>query len=151
MNDQNHIVIYKSPDGLANLEIQLKEETVWLTQKQMSELFGTEVPAISKHIKNIYETGELKSKSTLSKMETVQKEGVRKIKRNIEHFNLDMVISVGYRVNSKRGTQFRIWATQRLKEYLIKGYTINEKRLKETKQNHSFTDGNKRIAAFLFI
>lgn len=134
MDKNNQIVIYKSPDGNSKIEVRLKGETIWLTQRQISELFGTEVPAISKHIKNIYDTGELDIESTLSKMETVQKEGERRVKRRLEHYNLDMIISVGYRVNSKRGTQFRIWANKILREYLLKGYVLNERRLKETSE-----------------
>lgn len=131
------IVIYQSADKKVNLEIQLQEDTIWLTQRQMAELFGTEVPAISKHVKNIYATGELKARSTVSKMETVRKEGKRQIKRTLDHYSLDVVISVGYRVNSKRGTQFRIWANNVLKQYLVEGYALNEKRLKETQQKYN--------------
>jgi len=143
MENKGEIIIYKTRDKETQIEVKIEQDTVWLSQKQMSQLFGIEVPAISKHIKNIYQTGELTSRATLSKMETVQKEGKREITRSIEHFNLDMIISVGYRVNSKRGTQFRIWANKILKEYLVKGYALNEKRLKETEQN--FLDLKKTV------
>ena len=124
------IIIFKAQDG-PELKITLERETVWLTQIQISDLFGTGRAAISKHIKNIYNSSELSQDRTVSKMETVQMEGGRAIKRQVEYYNLDMVLSIGYRVNSKRATQFRIWATQRLKDYLLKGYAVNEKRLKE--------------------
>jgi prophage maintenance system killer protein len=127
----NQIVIYKAKDGKTALDVRLEEETVWLNQYQMSELFFTDRTSILRHIKNIYKTGELFEKSTCAKFAQVQKEGSRILKRNILYYNLDMIISVGYRVNSKRGTQFRIWATNVLKQHLVQGYTINEKRLKE--------------------
>ena len=121
------IVIYE--DGSVVVDARVKYETLWLSRKQMAELFGVKVPAISKHIKNIYSSEELSIESTVSKMETVQKEGNREVKREQEFFNLDMVIAVGYRVNSKRATQFRIWATKILKQYLIEGYALNKERL----------------------
>lgn len=132
--NSSEIKIYESQDGNALIEVKLQEDTVWLTQKQMSTLFGTEVPAISKHIKNIFSDGELFENSTVSKMEIVRKEGKRNVKRTLEHYNLDVIISVGYRVNSKRGIQFRIWANKILKEYLVKGYALNEQRLKEKEE-----------------
>jgi len=125
---KGEIVIYKSKDG-PKLEVRLDKETVWLTQKQMALLFDKEISTINEHIKNIYKEGELDEKSTIRKFRIVQNEGGRRVKRDIEFYNLDVVISVGYRVKSLRGTQFRIWATKTLKEHLIKGYTINEKRL----------------------
>lgn len=130
---KGEIIIYKSTKG-PEIQVKLKKETVWLTQKQVAFLFNVNVPAISKHIRNIFKDGELNKNSTISKMEIVQKEGNRFIKRNIEFFNLDLIISIGYRVNSQRATQFRIWATKTLKQHLLKGYTINEKRLLETKE-----------------
>ena len=129
---KGEIVIYKSKEG-PKLDVRLEEETVWLTLNQIAFLFNVQKAAISKHIKNIISSGELNEKSTVSKMETVQIEGSRRIKRTLTYFNLDMIISVGYRVNSKRATQFRIWATKTLKEHLVKGYTINEKRLLQAK------------------
>jgi len=122
--------IYKSPNEEFKVEVILHNETVWLTQKRMAELFDVNVPAISKHIDNIYTEGELEKKSTISILETVQKEGNREVKRNLEFYNLDVIIGVGYRVNSKRATQFRIWATKILKEYIIKGFAMDDERLK---------------------
>jgi len=127
------IVIYKSKEG-PRLEVRLEEETVWLTQKQMALLFDKGVPTINEHIKNIYKEGELEEKSTIRKFRIVQKEGRRKVERDVDFYNLDVIISVGYRVKSLRGTQFRIWATKTLKNHLIKGYTINEKRLLEKEE-----------------
>ena len=125
--EKGEIIIYQAPDGTANIDVRLKNETVWLTQKQIAVLFGTEIPAISKHIKNIYISQELDENSTISKMETVQLEGKRQIIRELFFYNLDMILSVGYRVNSKNATQFRIWANKVLKEYIVKGYVINQK------------------------
>ena len=125
------IIIYKAQDGQTQIDVKLAQDTIWLTQRQIAELLGTEVPAISKHISNILETNELDESSTISKMEIVQTEGKRKVKREVEHYSLDMIISIGYRVNSKRGTQFRIWANKVLKEYLITGYSINERKLQD--------------------
>lgn len=130
----SEIVIYKSDDNQVELKVQFDGDTVWLTQKQIASVFGTEVPAVNKHFKNILKTRELLTGSTISKMEIVQVEGKRRVNRVVEVYNLDMIISVGYRVNSSRATQFRIWATQRLKEYLVKGYTINQKRLEQLQQ-----------------
>ncbi|DAB28751.1 MAG: hypothetical protein A2513_00585 [Sulfurimonas sp. RIFOXYD12_FULL_33_39] len=132
MNNQikSDIIIYKDINGEIKLDVSLENDTVWLSQKQMSLLFDVNVPAINKHIKNILADGELNS-STISKMETVQKEGKREVKREVEFYNLDMIISLGYRVNSKRATSFRVWATKVLKEYLVNGYAINQKRLEQ--------------------
>ena len=131
---KGEIVIYKSKDG-PKLEVRLDKETVWLTQKQMALLFDKEISTINEHIKNIYKEGELDEKSTIRKFRIVQNEGGRRVKRDIEFYNLDVIISVGYRVKSLRGTQFRIWATKTLKDHLVKGYTINEKRLLQA-ENH---------------
>ena len=128
------IVLYRAADGGPALDVRLERESIWLTQVQMAELFGVNVPAIFKHIKNIYATGELESGATVSKMEIVRQEGRRKVKRAVDHYNLDMVISVGYRVNSLRGTQFRIWATNVLRQHLVQGYTVHAQRLKELNQ-----------------
>lgn len=129
------IVIYKADDNSPSVEIKFTNNNIWLNQKQIAAVFGTEVPAVNKHIKNILKEGELIADSTISKMEIVQQEGQRKIKRIVEIYDLDMIISVGYRVNSSRATQFRIWATQRLKDYLVEGYSLNQKRLGEVLQN----------------
>lgn len=127
----SEILIYKTSDNKINVEMKLVDETLWLPQNKIAELFGVNKPAISKHIKNIYDSQELDMASTVSKMETVQNEGGREIKRQIEYYNLDMIIAVGYRINSKQATHFRIWATNILKEYIIKGFVMNDKRLME--------------------
>jgi len=129
--DLGEIVLYQSEDGHAAIDVQLKDETVWLTLNQMAELFGRDKSVVSRHLRNIFETGELAREATVAKNATVQDEGGRKVTRDIESFNLDAIISVGYRVNSKRGTQFRIWATSVLKDNLVKGYSINQRRLAE--------------------
>ncbi len=134
VKQQSDFILYTSNDRDVNVEVVLKDETVWLTQKAMAGLFGVKVPAISKHLANIYETGELRKESTISILETVQKEGDRKVKREMEFYNLDAIISVGYRVNSYQATQFRIWATKTLKEYIIKGFVLDDERLKQGKR-----------------
>jgi hypothetical protein len=123
-------LLYTAPNGGIKVEVLLSHETIWLTQKRMAELFGVGVAAISKHLDNIYESGELQREATLSVLETVQQEGSRQVARKLEYFNLDAVISVGYRVNSAQATQFRIWATQLIKEYIIKGFAMDDERLK---------------------
>ncbi len=131
---QNQFLLYTGSDGKINVDVFLKDETVWLTQKAMGQLFGVNIPAISKHLSNIFESGELQKESTLSKLETVRKEGKRLIKREIEYYNLDAIISIGYRVNSYQATQFRIWATKTLKEFIIKGFVLDDERLKQGKR-----------------
>jgi len=131
MTNKNEIIIYTTEDGKETFEVNLKEETVWLSQRQMAELFEKDSDTIGLHIKNIFSTSELDEKSTTEEFSVVQLEGKRKVKRKIKFYNLDLIISVGYRVNSKRGTQFRIWATNVLKNHLIQGYSINQKRLQE--------------------
>jgi len=126
--EKQNVVLYTDDLGHVNLEVSLENETVWLSQKQMAELFDVNIPAINKHIKNILNEGELET-STISKMEIVQQEGKRKVKREVEFYNLDMIVSLGYRVNSKRATEFRKWATNVLKQYLIKGYALNHQRI----------------------
>ena len=128
-NDQ--IVIYKTENGETVIDVKLENETIWLTQKLMSELFEKDSDTIGLHIKNIINEAELDEKSTTELFSVVQQEGKRSVKRNLKFYNLDMILSVGYRVNSKKGTQFRIWANKILKDHLIKGYSINETRLKE--------------------
>ncbi|MDL2309798.1 virulence protein RhuM/Fic/DOC family protein [Parabacteroides sp. OttesenSCG-928-B22] len=125
--NKGEIIIYQTPEGNVSLNVRLENETVWLDQYQMSDLFSTDRTSISRHIRNIYKSEELEENSTCAKFAQVQKEGNREVSRIISYYNLDMIISVGYRVNSKRGTQFRIWANRILKEYLIKGYAVNEK------------------------
>ena len=134
MKEQNQIEIYQATDGTTQIKVQFEQDTVWLTQGQMAELFGKDVRTISEHIQNIYSTEELLASSTLRKFRIVRQEGKRQVNRNIDHYNLDVIISVGYRVNSKQGTQFRIWANRVLKDYLVKGYSINEKRLAQKEQ-----------------
>jgi len=130
------IIIYQDEDGQTDLEVKLEDETLWLSQKQMAELFGVTKQNISLHIQNIYEERELLPKATVKKFLTVQQEGKRRVKREIEHYNLDMIISVGYRVKSKIATRFRQWATKQLKEYIIKGFVMDDERLKEAKNSY---------------
>ena len=126
MDLNNQIVIYQTEDGQTQVDVRLENDTVWLTQAQMAELFETDRTSIVRHINNIYKVEELDRESTCAKIAQVQVEGKRTVKRNIPYFNLDMIISVGYRVNSKRGVRFRQWANNVLKQYLIKGYAVNE-------------------------
>ena len=129
-DETTEFLLYTAPNGAIKVEVLLSNETIWLTQKRMAELFGVGVAAISKHLDNIYESGELQREATLSVLETVQQEGARQVTRKLEYYNLDAVISVGYRVNSAQATQFRIWATQLIKEYIIKGFAMVDERLK---------------------
>jgi len=127
-----HIEIVQYADGQAQVEVRLEKETLWLTQAQMAELFDKDVRTINEHVKNIYAEQELiETEATIRKFRIVRQEGSRQVQRDIDHYNLDMVISVGYRVNSIKGTQFRIWATQRLREHLTKGYTLNQQRFEQ--------------------
>ena len=123
-------LIYNAPQGGVKVEVVVKDETVWATQKAIAELFGVQVPAVNKHLINIYEDGELERGATISKMEIVQKEGEREVVRTVDFYNLDAIISVGYRVNSRQATQFRIWATKTLREYIQKGFVLDDDRLK---------------------
>lgn len=125
----SEIEIYQSEDGITEVQVRFDNETVWLSQKQMAHLFDKDTDTIGLHLRNIYKSGELDTESTTEESSVVQQEGKRRVKRKLNLYNLDAIISVGYRVNSKRGIQFRKWATQKLKEYLIKGYAINEQRL----------------------
>lgn len=131
--DRFDFLIYNSVNENVSVNAVVHDETIWLTQKAMAELFDVEVPAISKHLKNIYDEGELSREATISKMETVQQEGSRTVRRTTDFFNLDAIISVGYRVNSRRATHFRIWATGVLKEYMTKGFALDDERLKQGK------------------
>ena len=131
MNKENgDIIIYKTDNGLTKINVKLQDETVWLSQQQMAELYNTTKQNISLHIKNIFDEEELNSISTVKEFLTVKKEGNRTIERKIKYYNLDMIISLGYRIKSKVATNFRIWATERLKEYMIKGFTMDDERLK---------------------
>lgn len=129
-HDQSEIVIYESSDGVVRLDVQLDGETVWLTQSQMAELFGRDVSVIRKHVKNVYEEGELDEQATKAKIALVQYEGERRVTREVDAFNLDVIISVGYRVKSQQGVRFRQWATAVLKDYLVKGFAMDDERLK---------------------
>ena len=129
MNESN-ILLYETDEGKITVDVILKDDTIWLTQKSMAELFDVNVPAINKHLNNIYDDEELERFSTISILEIVQKEGNRNVKRKLEFYNLDAIIAVGYRVNSKKATKFRIWATKILKEYMIKGFVIDIDKMK---------------------
>lgn len=131
MNQQIHYVLYHSDESDVSVNAVVQNDSIWVTQKAMADLFAVNTPAISKHLKNIYEEGELSEESTVSKMEIVQTEGSRQVKRNVDFYNLDAIISVGYRVNSRQATKFRIWATGVLKEYMIKGFAMDDERLKQ--------------------
>ena len=130
MDQHGEIIIYQTEDGLTRISVNLYEETVWLTLDQMAELFQRDKSTISRHIKNIFTEGELVREATVAKFATVQSEGDRQVERLIDYYNLDVIISVGYRVKSLRGTQFRIWAASVLKEYMIKGFALDDERLK---------------------
>jgi len=129
----NDIILYTTSQGNVSVKVLVEGDTIWLTQLQMSELFNIGVPVIAKHIKNIFETGELEEKATISILETVQQEGNRSVKRKLAYYNLDIIIAVGYRVSSIQATQFRIWAIRVLKEYIIKGFVLDDERLKQAK------------------
>ncbi len=131
MENKNNIIIYTSPENQTEVRVQFQDETLWLTLSQMAELFDKDSQTISDHLKTIYSEEELDIRATTRNFRVVRKEGQREVTRDLEHYNLDAIISVGYRVNSKRGTAFRIWATTRLREYLTQGYSINQKRLDE--------------------
>lgn len=133
MNNEFQFLVYNAEQKDVKVNAVIKNDTIWLTQKAMAELFNVEVPAISKHLSNIYSEGELQLESTVSKMEIVQAEGSRNVKRTLDFYNLDVIISVGYRVNSGKATKFRIWATGVLKEYMIKGFAMDDERLKQGK------------------
>lgn len=130
----SEIIIYKTQDKGTQIEVKFDNESFWLSLNEIATLFERDKSVISRHLKNIYKERELDERATVAKNATVQTEGGRKVEREIEYYNLDAILSVGYRVNSKRGTQFRQWATQRLKEHLVQGYTINQKRLDELQQ-----------------
>lgn len=126
--DGQQIEFYQSEGGAGDMEVRLERETVWLNRQQLAELFGRDVKTIGKHVNNVFREGELAKQGTVAKFATVQAEGVRRVERQVDHYNLDVIISVGYRVKSQQGTQFRLWATQRLKEHLVRGYTLNHQR-----------------------
>ncbi len=130
----SEIILYTTPQGEIKIEVFLQDETVWLTQRAMGELFGVVKSTISEHLSNIYKSGELEKEATVRKIRTVQKEAGREVSRNLDFYNLDAIISVGYRVNSHQATQFRIWATKTLKEFIIKGFVLDDERLKQGKK-----------------
>lgn len=149
-SDQNlpartEFLLYRTEDGRVSIQARLQNETVWLSINQMAELFGVDKSGVSRHLKNIYESGELRQEATVAKFATVQEEGGRSVSRDLEYYNLDAIISVGYRVNSIRGTQFRIWATQRLREYIIRGFTMDDERLKQSGGGSYFDELLARI------
>jgi hypothetical protein len=142
------ILIYQNQDGRIKIDVRLENETVWLTQDQMATLFGKARNTITEHIQNVYEEGELEQNRTSRKFRQVRTEGKRAVEREIDHYNLDVIISVGYRVKSLQGTQFRIWATQRLKEYIIKGFALNDDRFKSGSSMNYFNELQDRIRGF---
>lgn len=129
MPNESQILLYRADDGKTQIQVKLQDETVWLTQAQMAELFQKDVRTISEHIQNLFEEGELEKGATIRKFRIVQTEGKRSVTREVDFYNLDVIISIGYRVKSHRGTQFRIWATQRLREYIVKGFVMDDQRL----------------------
>ena len=144
-DNKGEIILYTTPDGVAKIEVKMENETVWLTLDQMATLFQRNKSTISRHIKNIFESGELDADATVAFFATVQTEGSRKVERNIAFYNLDMIISVGYRVNSYRGVQFRQWASMVLKEYIRKGFVLDDERLKNAGQGNYFDELLARI------
>ncbi len=141
----SEILIYQNPDGNIKIDVRLEDETVWLTQEQMATLFGKGRSTVAEHIANVFEEGELEQIRTCRKFRQVRMEGNREVEREIDHYNLDVIISVGYRVKSTQGTQFRIWATQRLKEYIIKGFALNDDRFKSGTSMNYFNELQERI------
>jgi hypothetical protein len=138
--ENSQFLVYQAEDGQIKIDVRLEEETVWLTQQQMAELFQTTKQNISLHIQNIYEEGELAPEATVKKYLTVRREGQRDVKRLLDHYNLDMIISVGYRVKSHVATRFRIWATQTLREFIVKGFVLDDERLKNPDQPFDYFD-----------
>lgn len=145
MENQSEIILYQANDGSTQIDVRLQDETVWLNQYQLAELFQTDRTSIVKHIKNIYQSGELQEESTCAKFAQVQQEGKRTVARERLFYNLDLIISVGYRVQSHVATHFRIWATQRLKEYIVKGFTLDDERMKAAGQMRYFDELQERI------
>jgi len=139
-NMNSEILIYQNSDGNIIIDVRLQEETVWLTQDQMAMLFGKGRSTVTEHIANVFKEGELEHNRTCRNFRQVRLEGKREVVREIEHYNLDVIISVGYRVKSVQGTQFRIWATQRLKEYIIKGFVLNDERFKSGNSMNYFNE-----------
>jgi len=147
MSDEpkSELIIYQTDDGETRLQVRMDQETAWLTLNQMADLFQRDKSVISRHIRNVFEEGELLRERTVANFATVQFEGNREVSREVEYFNLDVIISVGYRVKSHRGTQFRIWATQRLREYIVKGFALDDERLKQVGGGNYFDELLARI------
>jgi len=144
-DDPGEFVLYQTEDGRTRLEVRMADQTVWLTQRQIAELFQITVPTVNEHLKGIYEERELDGSATIRKFRIVQNEGRREVSRTVEHYHLDAILAVGYRVRSHRGTQFRIWATERLREYLVKGFTLDDQRLKRAGGGNYFEELLARI------
>ncbi|MCK5157494.1 MAG: virulence protein RhuM/Fic/DOC family protein [Spirochaetales bacterium] len=144
---ESKIEIYKAVDNSTEIIVQFEADTVWLNRHQLSTLFNRDIKTIGKHVNNVFNEGELDKKATVAKFATVQTEGERSVERIIEHYNLDVIISVGYRIKSQQGTQFRQWATQRLKDYLVQGYAVNEKRLAQKQQEVEYLKSGIRIVS----
>ncbi len=144
MENKGQVLIYRTPIGTTEIEVNLDKETVWLSLNQIADLFQTTKQNISLHLKNIYEEGELIAVATVKENLTVQKEGTRTVKRIIQYYNLDAIISIGYRVNSIQGTHFRIWATTQLKEFMVKGFVLDDAKLKGEKTNY-FAELQERV------
>ena len=142
---KSNIVIYTSKDGVIKVDTTIVDDTIWMSQNELAKLFDTTKNNISSHMKNIFESGELEESSTVKNFLTVQKEGTRNVKRMVTHYNLDAIIAVGYRINSKRATDFRIWATKILKEYMIKGFSLNDEFLKNNGESPYFEELLARI------
>lgn len=132
--NEGELILYQTPEGVVRVEVLYEHETFWLNQKKIAELFGVDLRTVSYHLGEIYDSGELSREATLRKIWRVQQEGDRKVRREIEFYNLDAIISVGYRVNSAQATRFRIWATQTLREFVIKGFVLDDERLKLNKR-----------------
>lgn len=144
-DNNDNMLIYQSADGNIKIDVRFEKETVWLSLDQMATLFGRDKSTISRHVKNVFEEGELSPEATVANFATVQAEGNREVTRNIDYYNLDVIISVGYRVKSQQGTQFRIWATQRLRDYIIKGFALNDDRFKTGSSYNYFKELLDRI------
>ena len=139
------MLIYRSADGKIKVDVRFENETIWLSLDQMATLFGRDKSTVSRHVKNVFEEGELSPEATVANFATVQAEGNREVARNIDYYNLDVIISVGYRVKSQKGTEFRIWATQRLRVYIIKGFALNDDRFKTGSSYNYFKELLDRI------
>ena len=144
-SNNDNMLIYQSGDGKIKIDVRFEKETVWLSLDQMATLFGRDKSTISRHVKNVFEERELSLEATVANFATVQTEGNREVVRNIDYYNLDVIISVGYRVKSQQGTRFRIWATQRLKEYIVKGFALNDERFKTGSSYNYFKELLDRI------